>query len=100
MARYETNIGRINKIPSLVSSSRTKEPPPTWIVHQVAQLEAHVRKLRKENKEWTARFRDEARSRATVMDMQRIIEELKHDRREVEQAQAHRRASLLPAGTF
>jgi hypothetical protein len=71
-----------------LSSSRTKEPPPTWIVHQVAQLEAHVRKLRKENKEWTARFRDEARSRATVMDMQRIIEELKHDRREVEQALA------------
>jgi len=45
-----------------------------------------VRKLRKENQEWTARFRGEARSRATVLDMQRVIQQAAHEQEDVEQA--------------
>ena len=45
-----------------------------------------MRKLRKENQKWTARFRGEARSRATVLDMQRVIQQAAHEREDVEQA--------------
>ena len=64
----------------------TQPTPPSWIVHQVAQLEAHIRKLRRENQEWTARFRGEARSRSTVLDMQRAMQDLHQDRTNAEQA--------------
>ena len=42
------------------------DKPPSWIVHKCAQLEAQIRKLRRENQEWVNRFRSEARTRATV----------------------------------
>jgi hypothetical protein len=43
--------------------------PPSWIVHKCTQLESQIRKLRRENQEWTNRFRGEARARATVMNL-------------------------------
>ena len=47
--------------------------------------------LRRENQEWTARFRGEARSRSTVLDMQRTMQGIDHDRQSAEHAleQAH-----------
>ena len=73
------------------ATTTTNNTPPSWIVHQVAQLEAHIRKLRRENQEWTARFRGEARSRSTVLDMQRTMQGIDHDRQSAEHAleQAH-----------
>ncbi len=48
-------------------------PPPSWIVHKCAQLESQILKLRRENAEWTRRFRAEAKSRATVLLMRRQL---------------------------
>eukprot|EP00946_MAST-07B_sp_MAST-7B-sp1_P003309 g3309.t1 len=50
------------------------DKPPSWIVHKCAQLEAQIRKLRRENQEWVNRFRSEARTRATVMNLRRTVQ--------------------------
>ena len=58
------------RTPDIISST---VPPPSWIVHKCAQLESQILKLRRENAEWTQRFRDEAKSRATVLLLRRQL---------------------------
>ena len=73
--------------------------PPSWLLHKCAQLEAQIRKLRRENMEWTNRFRSEARTRATVLQLRQNVNVSERQHAEILKRMEHAEAQAYDAET-